>query len=208
VNPSNGDVAVFNIFGLTGYGGIYVFSCPSCTPALLTIPQFYYYYFGAYDTKGDVFVDGKASSNGATLGEVPAGQTTGKEITVSGSGGTIYFPGLVQWYKPGKYLVVGDQLCDDQNASCLYWVKISGSKGTIIGKTTLLGFSGEQICDLVQGVLNPVGQKNVLGSNYNYCGSGPSTLNRWLYPAGGEPTNSVDYSSLYSVPSGAAVSVK
>ena len=43
------DLAVFYIFDISGAGGAYVYSCPSCKPAVLTIPSFYYYYFGAYD---------------------------------------------------------------------------------------------------------------------------------------------------------------
>ncbi|MGB8908396.1 MAG: hypothetical protein WCC84_06575 [Candidatus Cybelea sp.] len=208
VNLRNGDVAVFNIFNVSGEGGAYVYSCPSCTPTELTIPEFYFYYFGGYDPKGDLFVDGRSSSGSYALGEIPSGKTSGYVITVKGGSGEIYFPGFVQWYKPDKYVVAADQLCKDQNASCLYWVKISGSQGTIIGETDLENPSGGPICDLVQAELDPVSNKNIVGGDYNYCGSGPSSLNRWLYPAGGIPTNTYDYGSAYATPLGGAISVK
>ncbi|HZV76671.1 MAG TPA: hypothetical protein VFF63_02790 [Candidatus Babeliales bacterium] len=204
VNPTNNDVAVFNIFDISGQGGAYVYSCPSCTPTVLTIPGFYYYYFGGYDPAGDLFVSGRNASGDFALGEVPNGSTSGYVITITG--GTIYFPGFIQWYKPGDYIVSADQLCGDTESSCVYWIKISGKNGTIIGQTYLENPEGGQICDLVQGVLNPVGEKNLVGGDYDYCSSGPSSENRWLYPAGGIPTNSVEDGLV--TPIGTAISVK
>jgi hypothetical protein len=206
VNLKNGDIAVFNIFNVSGAGGIYVYACPSCTPTEVTIPGGYFNYFGGYDPRGNLYVDGKDSSGSFTVGEVPAGSSSGFVISVAG--GTLYFPGFVQWYKPGNYLAVADQLCNDSNASCIYWIAISGSSGTITGQTTLLNPAGGQICDMVQGVLNPVGEKNVVGSDYEYCGYASSSFDRWLYPAGGLPTNSANFTSSYSEPIGAAISVK
>ncbi|MGA9943679.1 MAG: hypothetical protein WBP75_01475 [Candidatus Cybelea sp.] len=207
VNPANGDLAVVNIFDFSGAGGTYVYACPSCTPTELTIPKSPYYYFGAYDPNGDLFVDGRSSSGSYMLGEIPSGSTNGHLITVKGSSGKIYFPGVVQWYEPGNYLVAIDQLCNDKNASCLYWVKISGSKGTIVGQTHLENPSGGPICDLITVALDPLNEKNVVGADDNYCGSGSSSLDRWLYPAGGVPTNSHDGSPPYA-PGGGAISVK
>jgi hypothetical protein len=206
VDPTTGNIAVMNIFDTSGAGAIYIYTCPSCTPTTLTILNFYNYYFGGYDTNGNLFVDGRDASGNFVLGVVPAGSSSGHTIAISG--GAVYFPGFVQWYKPSNYLVVDDQLCGNSTTSCLYWVQISGSTGKITGQTTLLNPSGGPICDLVQGVLNPVGEKNVVGGDYNFCGSGASSLDRWLYPAGGVPTNYLNVSASGSVPIGGAISVK
>lgn len=203
-DPTTGDIAVTNIFDFSGAGGILVYSCPSCAPKVLTIPGTYYFYFVGYDTKGDVFVDGKDTSEQVVVGEVPAGVARGYIIKLSG--GTIYFPGLVQWYKPGGYLAVGDQLCGDTEAACIYHVQVSGSQGTIAGKTTLLNSSGGQVCDLVQGEIDPIFEKNLVGGDYEYCDYASTSEDRWLYPAGGEPTNSV--TSGLSEPIGGAISTK
>lgn len=207
VNPANGDLAVLNIFDFSGAGGAFVYSCPSCTPTELTIPEFYYYYYGAYDPNGDLFVDGKNSSGSYMLGEIPSGSPTGHLITVKSRGGTIHSPVVVQWYKPSNYLVATDELCNTKNASCLDWVKISGSKGTIVGQTDLENPSGGQICGSFSVELDPLNEKNVVGVNDDTCGSGSISLDRWLYPAGGVPTNSADLSSLIE-PIGGAISVK
>ncbi|MGB9650931.1 MAG: hypothetical protein WCB01_03930 [Candidatus Cybelea sp.] len=206
VNAANGDLAVLNIFDFSGAGGAFVYSCPSCTPTELTIPDSYYYYYGAYDPNGDLFVDGANSSQSSTFGEIPSGSTTGHLITVKTSGGKIHSPAIVQWYKPGNYLVATGQVCNTKDANCLDWVKISGSKGTIIGQTDLENPSGGPICGRLTVVLDPRNEKNVVGVNVNTCGSG-SSLDRWLYPAGGVPINSAEPNSL-SEPLGGAISVK
>jgi hypothetical protein len=193
VDPKTGDLAVFNIFNFTGAGVIDLYSCPSCMPKVLTIPNFYYYYFGNYDPKGDLFVDGKNTSGTFLLGEVPAGDTTGAGVTITG--GTIYFPGMVQWYAPGSYLAVGDQLCGDAETFCLYSVQISGSHGTITGKTTFSNPSGSEACT-VSGELDPAAEKYLVATG---CG----VLGRWHYPAGGKPKNSIASNDF-----GVAISVK
>jgi len=205
VNPANGDLAVFNIFGFSGSGEVLVYAGGSGTPTPQTITNFYYYYFGGYDNSGNLFADGRNSSGDLTLGEIPSGSNTGHVITITG--GTIYFPGFVQWYAPGDYVAVADQLCGDTEASCIYWITIAGSTGTITGKTTLENYEGGQICDLVQGTIAGHQQKFLAGSDYEYCGYASGAVNRWLYPAGGLPTNYND-SFGAEIPIGAAVSTK
>ena len=206
VDPTNGNLAVFNLYGISTIPGeILVYRDASGTPTVQTIPNFLYYYFGGFDTNGNLFADGKDESGNLTLGEVPAGSNTGHQITITG--GTVYFPGLVQWYRLGNDLAVGDQQCDDADASCIYWVSISGSTGSITGKTTLQNYEGGQICDLVQGVIAANRQKYLAGGDNDYCGYASRSVNRWLYPGGGLPTNYND-SFGPQEPIGAAVSTK
>jgi hypothetical protein len=196
----SGDLAVTDIFGFSGAGQVLLYKNATGTPTELSNSSQYYYYFDGFDTSGNLYVSGKDSSGSYMLSECKAGSTSCTTITISG--GTIYFPGMVQWYKPSSYLAVGDQLCGDTEASCIYWVQISGSQGTITGKTTFLNSSGGQVCDMVEGELDPVFEKNLVGGDYEYCGAAPTSVDRWLYPAGGEPTNS---STSVSEPIGVAI---
>jgi hypothetical protein len=121
------------------------------------------------------------------------------------SGGTIYFPGAVQWDNARGTWVAFDQLCGDTEAACSYPVSDSGALGS---PTTYHNPAGGNVCDLVQGAI--AGNKHglVVGSDYEYCGATESSSDRWGYTAGGNPTNFVSYSDPYALPDGAAVSAK
>jgi hypothetical protein len=215
IDPKTGDIAVVDIYAFlrgsavkrasgSGYENVLIYGCPSCTPKLIDLPEFELTYFAGYDPDGDLFVDGRSYSNAVVLAEVPSGSDAGHLISISGA--TIYYPGMVEWYKTGNELAVGDQECGGQRASCVYSIAISGSSGTVTGRTTLTNPAGEPVCDMVQGALNPAFQKNLVGGDYDYCGYSPTSEDRWLYPAGSAPTN---YTTNYiSGPLGAAVSTK
>jgi hypothetical protein len=204
-DPTTSVLAVTNIFSFEGAGEILVYSCPSCTPKAVTIPTFYYYYWTAYDPKGDLFVDGKSSSGDYLFGEVPAGSSSGFLITVSGIQGG-FFPGWMQWYTPKNYLALGGQ-CGATETACISWVKVKGSKGKVIGETTLLNSQGEeQFCDLTQGAIDPVRGKYVVAGDYEYCGTATTSLFSWRYPVGGKPRHST--TSGLDEPIGTAISVE
>ena len=114
---------------------------------------------------------------------------------------------MVQWYSPGNYLAVGDQLCGYTSASCIYWVSISGTSGTITGATDMLDSASSPICDLGEGVILPQ-TKDIAGSDIEArCGSAATATYRWRFPAGGSP---MKYSAnpSYNTPIGAAISTK
>jgi hypothetical protein len=188
-----GDLAVTDIFGFSGAGQVLLYKHATGTPTELSNASQYYYYSDGFDTSSNLYVSGRDSSGSYVLSECAAGGTSCTTITISG--GTIYFPGMVQWYTPGGYLAVGDGLCGDEESFCLYWVKISGSEGKIIGKTTFLGPSGTELC-AVGGELDPPAEKYLIATG---CG----VLGRWHYPAGGKPKN-----SIVSDDEGVAISVK
>jgi len=105
------------------------------------------------------------------------------------------------------YLAVGDQLCGYTSASCIYWVSISGTSGTITEATGMLGSASNPICDLDEGVILPQ-TKNIAGSDVEVrCGHTATTTYRWRFPAGGSPTN-YNANPSYNEPAGAAVSSK
>jgi hypothetical protein len=170
-------------------------------PIKLTIQGFSNYLFDSYDSKGDLFVDGTDDGSNFKLGVVPANKTKGHLITVTG--GTINSPGFVQWYEQGHYLAIADENCHSGSA-CIYSVKIAGSKGTITGRIDLLNPSGGSNCGLYQAVIDPVTGSDIVG-NMQGCSSYAS-VDRWAYPSGGTPTNSVR--NFVLVPVGAAISVK
>ena len=123
------------------------------------------------------------------LAELPSGSTVIHQITITG--GTIHYPGMVEWYKDGHYLAVGDRHCDTPRTTCVYHVSISGSTGTITGKTKFKAYNGHVICDMAQGAIGASGEKFLAGGDdESACGYATSSVNRWAYPAGGLPTNS------------------
>lgn len=198
VNKKNGDLAVTNIFNNTGDATVEIYANATGTPTAYNNPSQTENFFDAYDSSGNLYVDGFGNS-GFSLSELPNGSST--MSTVHLSGGTIYFPGGVNW-TPATGLVVGDQECNDAGASCLYAVSVSGSTGTITGSTPLTNSNGGA-CDVDQITVSPFGKYFAGGCITE--SSAPSTAARWAYPAGGEPTN---YSTSVSEPIGAAISNK
>jgi hypothetical protein len=206
VDPTTGNLAVTNIItvknGLPYPGDVLVYAGASGSPAEYKGPPRTYYYFAGYDGSGNLYADGLNDLGNSVLTELPKGATKMHAITLSG--GTVYFPGMVQWYTPGKVLAVGDQLCGYTDNSCIYWVSISGTKGTIKATTNLLNYLGGPACDLVQGVLSPYGQKDVVGS-VGACANAYESTDIWAYPAGGTPK---EYNlPPLSSPIGAAISI-
>ncbi len=217
INPRNGELTVLDIFENAapatrpstisgGWAPIEVYACPSCSPVVKEVPGMFYVYFGAYDNHGNLYVDGLDQPRTFQIGVVPRGKDVGHELKLSG--GKINFPGMVQWYGPENYLAVGDQKCNGEHGACVNWVSVSGARAKITGQTNLENAQGAPVCDLVQGVLDPGGEKRLLGGDYDdsSCGGTNSAVSRWRYPAGGLPINSNE--SALQGPIGSTVSVK
>ncbi|MGA8795928.1 MAG: hypothetical protein WB526_02525 [Candidatus Cybelea sp.] len=196
VYKANGDLAVTNIIGYpSGDGSVDVYANATGTPTVYSSPSQTENFFDAYDNSGNLYIDGFGSS-GFSLSKLPNGSST--MSTVSISGGTITFPGGVNW-RPSSGLVVGDQECS--NGSCLWAVSVSGSTGTITGSTPLNNYNGDA-CDVDQSTISPFGKFFAGGCISDT--STPSTAARWKYPAGG----TTNYSTSVSYPIGAAISNK
>jgi hypothetical protein len=84
-------------------------------------------YAGAYDPKGDLFLDGSVESSGVQIAEIPEGSTQFKSIALSQTPSEV---GSLQW--AGKHLAVGDAY-----EAVIYQFDIAGSKGTEVGSTPL-----------------------------------------------------------------------
>jgi hypothetical protein len=198
-DPTTGNLAVMNIFdSASRSGGVLVYPKGTRAPTLYQNPDMYYYNFGGYDSSGNLYFDGRDADGNFILSELPKGAMSPHTVTLTG--GTIYFPGMVQ-FSGKSTLIVGDQSCGNAYASCLYSVKISKNGGTIGAQLNLQTDAGGQVCDLVQGV---VFGARLAGSDFNFCGSSSSATYLWPYPGGGKPSN--HNASVVLAPIGAAIS--
>lgn len=208
VDPTTGNLAVSNVGNNSPPpigGSILVY------PRATGVPAEYYclsclinYGFVGYDTRGDLFVDGQNASNAFALAELPAGSTATDQLkALNIEGGTLYVQGMVEWNAAGRYLVIGDQLCDNKHTTCAYRAKIVGSTAKITGRTTLLDSAGNPICDMIQGTLDG---NTIAGSDDDngYCGH-PSGTDLWPFRAG----RATHHNDVYDYqPIGAAISQK
>jgi hypothetical protein len=199
-DKKTGTLAVMELFnGSGGQGAILLYKGGSGSPVSVTNPEQYYYNFAGYDPQGNLFFDGRAANGTFMLSELPKGHKSAYTLAVSG--GTLYFPGMVQWNPSAADLVVGDQSCGNAYTSCVYALKLRGRTAAITGSTTFLNYSGGAICDLVQGVIF---NNKIAGSDNGFCGSTASATYTWSYPGGG---NAQAYNNSTDVtPVGAAIS--
>ena len=196
-------MAVGNITNMSGPGETLVYT--TGIPPSYDLAALHNVNGVAYDP-GDLYIDGRTSSGTFVLAELPSGSTVIHQITISG--GTIHYPGMVQWDADDHYLAVGDRRCDTPRTTCIYHVKISGSTGTIIGKTKFEAYNCHVICDMAQGVIGASGLKFIAGGDdESACGYAATSVDRWAYPAGGLPTNN-NHSIALTHPFGTAISAK
>lgn len=192
IDPANGDLAVTNLYGYSGAGSVLVYKNARGTPRTYANPKLYYYYFVAYDAKGDLYVSGASSHSAYLLGLLSHGSSSMSVVSIEG--GTLYFPGTVAW--KGSTLVLGDQKCKQSATSCLYELSVSGKTARITGTTPLTGS-----CDVAQAW---VGTTQIAGGDdAEYCAHSRSSVNVWPYPGGGSPSVSV---TGPRIPVGATVS--
>jgi hypothetical protein len=186
VNQATGALAVANLTETNGgAGNVTIFPGGGRKRTTYANPNQYEYFFLAYDSAGDLYVDGFDQAFNYVLSELPSGTTTMSTLTISG--GTIYYPGGLSWDGVGSYLVVGDQQCGGAISSCLYWVTVSGSAATITGSTPLTNADGSA-CDVDEGALSPLG--DYFAGPCIAQDSTPSIAAVWPYSAGGAPTRS------------------
>lgn len=186
-----------------GPGNVLVFDAanPSKAPELFQNPSVLRYYFAGYGPKSTLWVSGQDYSGAYELSN--CSYSSGRCGPVGLSGGTLYWPGAVQWDRSRKNWVLFDQECGGALAACSYPVH-SYVLGT---PTNYYDPAGHYVCDMVQAVINGK-DKFVAGSDWDYC-YGDISSDLWAYTAGGFPTNYVNYStSSYHVPIGAAISTK
>jgi hypothetical protein len=190
VDPSTGDLAVTNLYDISGSGEVLVYKNARGTPRPYSNHALHYCYFDAYDQNGNLYVSGTSLGGTYLLAMLKPGGTSLSRMTLTG--GTIYFPGGVAW--SGSSLVLGDQKCRDERASCLYRASVSGMTAHITGMMAL-----KDACDVAQ---TAIADERVAGGDYEYCGARRSSVDIWPYPGGGTPSKRGDVET----PVGATIS--
>jgi hypothetical protein len=176
-----GDVAVSNICNSAscGAGDVAVFKGGTGSPTAITCPNLRRYYFIAYDSQSNIWVDGEDSSYAFALCEIKAGSSSGTAITLN----------VIPEF-PGGVAVSGkDVTVMDQDTDTVDQYTISGTSGTEVGSVDLSGAS-----DPVQ---DWIAKKYVLASN-----AGEGSTCSWKYPAGG---SEVSCATGFSEPIGVSV---
>jgi hypothetical protein len=174
VDPTTGNLAVANYFSPNDepyyHGDIAIYAGAQGTPRIYTSPYVNWYWWAAYDDKGDLFVDGNGyGASGFPLAELPAGGGAFKDISLDRS----FAPYSLQWNKGNLIIASGG---DSDDALSIYQVKVSGARGRIVKTTSLrtrsLGYDGNgQFWIHDRKVIGP-------GRNHN-------VLDLWRYPSGG-----------------------
>jgi len=196
VDPTTGDLAVTN-YGIdsSGGGSVSIFAHAKGTPKVYTDSEIPHFNFCGYDPKGNLYADGtSAGEEGFFFAELPKGKKTLKNITLTG--GTIYYPGMVQW--DGKYVAVGDQ--DAGGATYVDAIyQTTGAGGKIVHETPLNAGGFEDIIGFwIQGG-TVIGPNTFPDSEYD-----SGSVGFYKYPGGGKPTKTLKKGFAY--PQGSAIS--
>ncbi len=201
VNSSNGEIAVveYSAAGYTGPGEVYVYSKPSAKPTILRNPDMFFYEFALYDPGGRLWIDGSS-----TFSNILSKCGRSSCSTVILHGGSIFSIGSIAWDATKSTMVVFDLYCHDVPSLCSYPVS---KRGRIGSPTLYLNHAGGGFCTVFQTALTTVGKQSyVVGGDSEYTCSGykNSTVDLWLYPAGGAARS---YVGAVVYPYGAAVSI-
>jgi len=191
VDASSGDLAVTNIYDSSGAGEVLIYRAGRGTPTPYSNPAVTYYYFDGYDAAGNLYVSGATSGGAYVLSLLAHKRHTMASLSVRG--GTIHFPGSVQWV--GNGLVLGDQQCDGKKGACFYAASVHGTLVKITRKTALTGS-----CDVAEAWIQ---NGRLAGADYNDCRRSRSGAYLWKYPGGGTAIRST---TGLSRPIGATIS--
>lgn len=131
VDPRSGNLAVTNLSVSNGGGNIGVYPDAKGKPEAYSDSAFYHYFSCGYDNQGNLFIDGVDRRKHVEFAELPLGSQVFTNIKLLHLPSKIYIAGGVQW--DGKYIAIGSQL----SPSAIYQVKVSGSRGTVVGSTLL-----------------------------------------------------------------------
>ncbi len=122
VDPITGDLAVTNVASVT------IYRPHNRYPVPFTDPRIAVYDNDAYDSEGNLFVDGHSKNHAPVLAELAKGSNAFTIIKLSASIGKALT--TLQW--------VNDELAvSTQFGHEIYQVNISGSRGTVVGSTSL-----------------------------------------------------------------------
>jgi hypothetical protein len=151
-------------------GNVAIYSNARGTPRTYVAQNLSAYLWCAYDSKGDLFVDGINGSHAMPLVELPKGASSFETVTINEA----VTPSSLQWLD-GNLIVAND--ASISGPELLYRVKVSGNRGTVVGSTALESRHG----------MNSWGGQFVVSGTHV---AGPSFPRRyfsvWSYPKGGK----------------------
>lgn len=217
-DKKTGNLAVTHVSNNGGNGELLIYPNGGGSPTVYTDSNITNYYNVAYDNHGNLFVTGLnyiyyPYSDTYEIAELPKGGSSLTTLTVAG--GTMYYPGGLQWDNANQDFLAGDQECTgtfSPEVSCTRSLSISGTTATITGTISLNSSARTPVCDMTQSVrmgVNLYGGDFEFAPQYGYgCTGGysfaPSAEYRWQLPNGGNPVKS--NTNSVSAPSGVAVS--
>jgi hypothetical protein len=185
---STGNLAVSNIVDTSGGpGSISIYSGGVLQNTYYPPNMSRVYFIGYEGGTGTLWLDGSDSSGFFQYDSFSGGTFTPVAIT----GGSIAFPGMVQWSAKTKSMNVGDQ--DTFSAPTFYQVSDAGA---ITGATVTNCAQASDFCDIVQGTIKGSG---IIGPDAILL-----QANKFPYPAGG--ASMLTYSAPFIEPLGSAVS--
>jgi|GEM_PF-4192929 hypothetical protein len=167
IDPFSGDVAAV---AYESKGGLLIYPHGTGTPVVYSDSSIHAYYYCSYDESGNVFVLGYGVGSKyitSVFTELPKGGNAFRDIAMPFIG----YPQKLQW--DGKYIALNE-------GGTIYQMHVSGSTGTIVGTTRLIGDTepaGGTVWITGDTVLGPHG------------GEGARRVGTWNYPAGGDPSN-------------------
>ena len=168
IDPLSGDVAAV---AYESKGGLLIYPHGTGTPRVYSDSSIHAYYYCSYDDGGNIFVLGYGVGTEyitSVFTELPKGGVEFRDITMPFVG----YPQKLQW--DGKHIALNE-------GGTIYQMQVSGSTGTIVGTTRLLGDTepaGGTVWITGNTVLGPHG------------GASARRVGTWNYPAGGNPIKS------------------
>ena len=188
IDPKTGNLAVTNFQNVSHQSGdVAIYQNASGTPTLYADANIYNYLYPVYDTKGNLYVDGKTYNGLDAFAELSKNSSTFADLTLNA---TINYAQDIQWDSGNGELVVGNTYQNNQ----IYFFKIKDGIGTQIGYPSSLTHG--------YGILEFWIYKKVL------IGALPSypNVSFWNFPAGGLPLYDIGFPSS-SAPVGVTISL-
>ncbi|MGA8098517.1 MAG: hypothetical protein WB810_07645 [Candidatus Cybelea sp.] len=168
VDPNTGNLAVCGDKGFNEPGAAAVFQNEQGSPTIY--PTDDTLFFCAYDNHSNLFADV------GNLLELPNGSSTFKSIFINGNSG--WYHGSIQW--DGGAFAINVPTGNPRGPAVVYRVSVSGSQGSIIGKTLLYSNRGSHDDQVDCQFWNY--RSRILASQKPEWG-----LAAWRYPSGGKP---------------------
>ena len=111
INPTNGDLAVTDIFDFSEAGGVLIYHNGSGSPTRISNPAQYEYFFDGYDSNGNLYVDGFSyPSFTFTISVLPAGSSSTDHrqhqrhaAALPGHGPVVSRRQLPRRWRPGRF---------------------------------------------------------------------------------------------------------